>query len=48
MEEADWRHSLVKPKLIPINDDGNLSDALKLIFDPKGADARKDWIALDV
>jgi len=47
LEEADWRHSLVKPKLIPINDDGNLSDALKLIFDPKGADARKDWIALD-
>lgn len=47
LEEADWRHSLVKPKLIPIVDDGALGDALKLIFDPKGADARKEWIALD-
>ncbi len=47
LEEADWRHSLVKPKLVPLTDDGNLSEALKLIFDPKGADARKEWIALD-
>jgi len=47
LEEADWRHSLVKPKLVPLIDDGNLSEALKLIFDPKGADARKEWIALD-
>lgn len=47
LEEADWRHSLVKPKLVPLTDDGNLSAALKLIFDPKGADARKEWIALD-
>lgn len=47
LEEADWRHSLVKPKLVPLVDDGNLSEALKLIFDPKGADARKEWIALD-
>lgn len=47
LEEADWRHSLAKPKLIPIIDDGALGDALKLIFDPKGADARKEWIALD-
>lgn len=48
LEEADWRHSLTNPKLIPITDDGKLADALTLIFDPKGADARKDWIALDV
>jgi len=47
LEEADWRHSLVKPKLIPITDDGGLGDALRLIFDPRGADARKAWIALD-
>ena len=47
LEEADWRHSLVKPKLVPLTDDGSLSEALKLIFDPKGADARKEWIALD-
>lgn len=46
LEEEDWRHSLTKPKLIPIVDDGKLSEALNLIFDPKGADARKEWIAL--
>lgn len=46
LEEEDWRHSLSSPKLIPIIDDGRLAEALKLIFDPKGADARKEWIAL--
>lgn len=46
LEEEDWRHSLSSPKLIPIIDDGRLADALQLIFDPKGADARKEWIAL--
>lgn len=47
LEEVDWRHSLVNPRLVPIVDDGRLADALSLIFDPKGADARKEWIALN-
>jgi DNA gyrase subunit B len=46
LEEADWIHSLANPKLIPIVDDGNLSDALDLIFNSDRADDRKDWISL--
>jgi DNA gyrase/topoisomerase IV subunit B len=48
LEEVDWRHSLVTPQLIPLIDDEKLSDTLALIFDPDGADARKEWIALDI
>ena len=47
LEEADWKHSIVNPRVIPLIDDGRLGAALTLIFDPKGADARKQWIALD-
>ena len=47
LEEIDWVHSLAHPKLIPITDDGALSDALDLIFNHSKADDRKDWISLD-
>lgn len=46
LEEADWVHSLSEPKLIPIIDDGNLGDALDLIFNGDRADDRKQWISL--
>ena len=48
LEEADWRHSLVSPKLIPVTDDGKLSEVLDLIFNGTRADDRKNWVALDV
>ena len=46
LEEEDWVHSLKDPKLIPIVDDGNLSNALDLIFSGTRADDRKAWISL--
>lgn len=47
LEEEDWTHSLKSPQLIPIVDDGNLSEALDLIFNGSRADDRKTWISLD-
>ena len=47
LEEVDWVHSLSNPKLVPLLDDGKLSDALDLIFNSKNADMRKIWIALN-
>lgn len=46
LEEVDWIHSLANPKLIPITDDGNLSEALDLIFSKHRADDRKEWMSL--
>lgn len=46
LEEADWVHSLANPKLIQIIDDGNLAEALDLIFNGTRADHRKAWISL--
>lgn len=46
LEEIDWIYSLSNPKLIPIIDDGNLSEALDLIFHKDRADDRKIWISL--
>jgi len=47
LEEIDWIHSLVNPKLVPLVDDGNLSEALDLIFNAARADDRKIWVALN-
>ena len=47
LEEQDWVHSLEHPRLIPLLDDGKLAAALDLIFHPKKADLRKEWIALN-
>ena len=47
LEEADWVHSLKDPQLIPLTDDGDLSEALDLIFNGSRADDRKGWVALD-
>ena len=47
LEEIDWIHSMNNPKLIPIVDDGNLSETLDLIFNKKRSDDRKIWISLN-
>ena len=43
---ADWEYSLKNPSLYPIIDDGNMEEALDLIFNGKRADDRKTWIGL--
>jgi DNA gyrase/topoisomerase IV subunit B len=46
LEEIDWTNSLRNPKLIPLQDDGNLAELLKLLFDKDMADDRKKWMAI--
>ena len=48
LEETDWVYSLKDPQLIPLTDDGDLGEALDLIFNGSRADDRKGWVALDV
>jgi len=46
LEEVDWVNSLARPRLIPLLDDGQMSDTLDLLFNKTRADARKEWMAL--
>lgn len=46
LKRDDWRYVLENPKVNPITDDGELGEALSLLFDPKRADARKAWIGM--
>ena len=46
LEEIDWIYSINNPQLIPFIDDGNLNEALDLIFGRNNADQRKLWISL--
>ena len=46
LEEIDWVHSLAKPCLVPLVDDGKMKESLDLIFNHKLADQRKAWISL--
>jgi DNA gyrase/topoisomerase IV subunit B len=46
LEEIDWTASLASPKLIPLVDDGGLSETLDMIFNHARADDRKLWISL--
>lgn len=46
LEEIDWKNSLVSPRLIPLLDDGQMSDTLDLLFNKTRADARKMWMNL--
>ena len=46
LEEIDWKNSLVSPRLIPLLDDGKLSDTLDLLFNKTRADARKEWMSI--
>jgi DNA gyrase/topoisomerase IV subunit B len=45
LDRDDWSHSIKKPKLTPIIDDGDLKSTLDLIFNPMRADDRKGWLA---
>jgi DNA gyrase/topoisomerase IV subunit B len=47
LEEADWKHALGKPELIPLTDDGRLKETLDLIFNKKRPDDRKEWLSND-
>ena len=44
LKKPDWDHALANPRLRPMS--GDLDACLKLLFDPKEADARKDWIGM--
>lgn len=48
LKKEDWKQILVNPKLIPITDDGELDNALDLLFnkDKASADKRKVWIGM--
>lgn len=48
LKRADWLYALENPRVIPILDDGNLKEAMTLLFsDDEGmADKRKDWIGI--
>jgi DNA gyrase/topoisomerase IV subunit B len=48
LKKEDWKQILVNPKLIPITDDGELDQALDLLFnkDKASADKRKVWIGM--
>jgi DNA gyrase/topoisomerase IV subunit B len=47
LEKSDWEHSLKKPELFPLIEDGKLKESLDLIFNNKRSDDRKEWISLD-
>jgi DNA gyrase/topoisomerase IV subunit B len=42
----DWKHAVDNPVALPLLDDGNIKQTLDLIFNPKNADKRKEWIGL--
>lgn len=44
LSQEDWKHSLYNPELIPVIDNGKLKETLDLIFNPKRADDRKEWM----
>lgn len=46
LKEADWSWVLENPKARPIMDDGKLTKALDLLFNPKLSDRRKEWIGM--
>ncbi|MCS7317266.1 MAG: toprim domain-containing protein [Candidatus Dojkabacteria bacterium] len=45
LTREDWKHSLEKPEIISIVDEGNLNQVLDLIFNENRTDDRKKWIA---
>ena len=46
LEEIDWRNSLLKPRLVPLTDDGKLDGTLDLLFNHTKADLRKQWMEI--
>lgn len=46
MTAAHWIDALNDPSLVPIVEDGKLSEALDLIFNKSRADDRKEWLGM--
>ncbi len=46
LKQDDWAWVLQNPKARAVIDDGNLAKALDLLFNPKLADKRKEWIGM--
>ena len=46
LKKEDWKYVLTNPKIMPLTDDGEMKEALNLLFNSKLADSRKDWIGL--
>lgn len=47
LRKIDWQNSLENPKVVPIVDDGNLKEALDLLFNETRADDRKNWMGIN-
>jgi DNA gyrase/topoisomerase IV subunit B len=47
LEPPHWKDALTKPSLVPIVDNGDLKEALDLIFNGDRADDRKGWLSRD-
>ena len=46
LSEEDWKYSIEYPDLYPVLDDGNMIEALDLIFSGIRAEDRREWIGL--
>lgn len=46
LTEDDWQYSLDNPEVYPILDDGQMQEALDLVFNDARSDDRKQWIGL--
>jgi DNA gyrase/topoisomerase IV subunit B len=46
LKKVDWKWVLANPKAQPITDDGELKEAMDLLFNKKRADERKEWIGM--
>lgn len=44
LTSSNWKDVLSNPSIIPIIDDGSMSDALDLIFNPDRTNDRKEWL----
>ncbi len=47
LRKPDWQNSLADPKVVPIIDDGELKEALDLLFNENRADDRKEWMGIN-
>jgi len=45
LTQADWKTLLVAPKLVPLLDDGKLSESIDLIFNPTRSKDRQKWLS---
>ena len=46
LKREDWKYVLKNPKLFPITDDGELKEALDLLFNDTRSDDRKTLIGI--